>query len=163
MILKWSLSLLGRGIAVALLEGKGGGVLDVEQPFMNEKILIADDEEAIRLTFAEFLHDAGYRVATVNTLSKCIEKMQDETFDLLFLDIMFGNENGLDAIRSIKEMQPNCKIVVITGNPQPRSLVTAKMEGAIDFLTKPVRQASLLYNVKKVLSIKELPVADSLQ
>lgn len=130
---------------------------------MNEKILIADDEESIRLTFAEFLHDAGYRVDTANTLSNCIQKMQNESFDLLFLDITFGHESGLEAIRSLKELQPQCKIVVITGNPQPRSLVIAKKEGAADFLAKPVRQASLLYNVKKVLSINELSAADSLQ
>ena len=121
---------------------------DVE---MNEKILIADDEESIRLTLSEFLHDAGYRVDTASTLSKCIQKMQSETFDMLFLDIMFGLENGVEAINALKIMQPECRIVMITGNPQLRSLVEAKKQGAVDYLIKPVRQASLLYNVRKVL------------
>lgn len=119
---------------------------------MKEKILIADDEESIRLSFSEFLHDAGYQVDTVNTLSKCIQKMQVESFDLLFLDVLFGQENGIEAIKALKILQPNCKIVVITGNPRLQSLVEAKKEGALDYLAKPVREASLLYNAKKILA-----------
>ncbi len=119
---------------------------------MNGKILIADDEESIRLTFSEFLYDAGYKVDTAKTLSVCIQKMQSEPFDLLFLDVMFGRENGIEAIESLKNIQPNCKIVVITGNPRLQSLIEAKKVGAIDYLTKPVREASLLFNVKKVLN-----------
>jgi DNA-binding NtrC family response regulator len=118
---------------------------------MKERILIADDEESIRLTFSEFLYSAGYKVDTAKSLSACIEKMQSETFDLLFLDVMFGRENGIEAIQSLKDLQPECKIVVITGNPRLQSLVEAKKVGAVDYLTKPLREASLLYNVKKVL------------
>lgn len=120
---------------------------------MNEKILIADDEESIRSTFSEFLYEAGFKVDTAETLSHCIEKMKAESFDLLFLDVMFGSDNGLDAIKSLKALQPKCEIVVITGNPRLHSLVEAKKEGAVDYLTKPVRQASLLYNVRKVLNL----------
>ncbi len=119
---------------------------------MQRKILIADDEESIRLTFSEFLDDAGYNVDTAKTLDACIQKMQSDSFDLLFLDVMFGSDNGIEAIEALKNLQPDCKIVVITGNPRLQSLVEAKKVGAIDYLTKPVREASLLYNVKKALN-----------
>ncbi len=121
---------------------------------MKEKILIADDEECIRATFEAFLISGGYQVATADTLSRCIKKMQEELFDLLFLDISFGVENGLEAIKGLKVLQPECAIVVITGNPQLQSLVEAKKCGAHDYLVKPVYQTSLLYNVKKTLATK---------
>ena len=50
---------------------------------MNEKILIADDEESIRYTFTELLTGNGYRVKTAESLSDCIKQMQTEPFDLL--------------------------------------------------------------------------------
>lgn len=119
---------------------------------MNEKILIADDEENIRFTFTEFLTGAGYRVEATNSLSDCIKKMQAEPFDLLFLDIGLGTDNGIEAIHALKVLQPDCKVVIITGNLRVKSLVEAKKYGAVDYLVKPVHQASLLYNAKKVLT-----------
>ena len=119
---------------------------------MKQKILVADDEESIRFTFTEFLLEEGYHVETADSLSNCIKQMQQESFDLLFLDIGFGTENGIEAIRSLKTLQPDCRIVIITGNPCQKSLIEAKKYGAIDYLAKPVYQASLIYNTKKVLA-----------
>lgn len=118
---------------------------------MNEKILITDDEESIRYTFRDFLQNAGYQASTADSLPDCLEKMQAEPFDLLFLDIGLGVDNGIEAIEQLKALQPQCKIVIITGSPRLQSLVEAKKCGATDYLTKPVREASLLYNARKVL------------
>lgn len=120
---------------------------------MKKRILIADDEECIRFTFSDFLQGEGYLVDTADCLTNCIKKMQQESFDLLYLDIGFGTENGIEAILSLKVLQPDCKIVIITGSPRLKSMVEAKRYGAIDYLVKPVHQASLIYNTKKALSL----------
>ena len=122
---------------------------------MRKRILVADDEESIRYTFKEFLYNAGYDVAVADTMSSCIKKMQEGPFDILFLDISFGTENGLESIHALKVLQPECKIIIITGNPRLESLVEAKRQGAVDYLAKPVREASLLFNVKKTLQTPE--------
>lgn len=124
---------------------------------MKEKILVADDEENIRYTFSSFLADAGYQVETAETLSKCIQKMQKEAIDLLFLDISFGDKNGIEAIAGLKILQPDCAIVIITGSPRPETITKAKKHGALDYLVKPVHQASLLYIVQKTLTQKNCP------
>ena len=121
---------------------------------MNEKILIADDEESIRFTFTEFLTGAGYRVEATDSLSDCIKKMQAEPFDLLFLDIGFGADNGIEAIQALKVLQPDCAIVIITGAPSSETTVKARRYGAVDYLAKPVYEASLLYIAQKVLNQK---------
>jgi len=121
---------------------------------MKGKILIADDEESIRFTFADFLNGGGYQVATADSLSGCIKKMQEEPFDLLFLDIRFGTENGIEAIQALKVLQPDCSIVVITGDPCSETTVKARRYGAVDYLAKPVREASLLYITQKTLAHK---------
>jgi DNA-binding NtrC family response regulator len=119
---------------------------------MKQNILVADDEECIRFTFSEFLQGEGYHVETADSLTSCIKQMQQESFDLLFLDIGLGTENGIEAILSLKVLQPDCRIVIITGSPRVKSLVEAKRHGAIDYLVKPVHQASMIYNTKKVLA-----------
>ncbi len=121
---------------------------------MKERILIADDEESIRFTFTDFLSSGGYEVETADTLSNCIKRMQSGPFDLLFLDIRFGSENGIEAIQTLKVLQPDCAVVIITGDPRPETTVQARRYGAVDYLAKPVREASLLYIVQKVLARK---------
>ena len=121
---------------------------------MKGKILIADDEESIRFTFSDFLRGGGYQVETADSLSGCIKKMQEEPFDLLFLDIRFGTENGVEAIQALKVLQPECSIVVITGDPCSETTVKARRYGAVDYLAKPVREASLLYITQKILAHK---------
>ena len=119
---------------------------------MEERILIADDEENIRFTFSSFLRDAGYLAETADSLSSCIKKMRVETFDLLFLDIKFGADDGIEAIPELKGLQPDCAVVIITGNPDTKTISRARKQGAADYLVKPVRQTSLLYIVQKTLS-----------
>ena len=118
---------------------------------MKEKILIADDEESIRFTFSSFLSAAGYQVETVATLSRCIQMMESEKFDLLFLDIRFGVDDGIEAIRGLKLLQPDCAVVVMTGGPDATTISQARLSGALDYLVKPVRQTSLLYIAQKTL------------
>ena len=124
---------------------------------MKGRILIADDEESVRYTFSSFLGDAGYIVCAVSTLYDCMEKLKVETFDLIFLDIKFGSENGLDALREIKSRSLNCPVVMITGNPNPETIIEARRCGAVDYLAKPVREASLLYITEKTLSQNSRP------
>ena len=119
---------------------------------MKAKVLVADDEESIRFTFSEFLDGAGYQVSTAESLSDCIRQMQSDIFDVLFLDIGFGLDNGIDAIEGIKVLQPDCSVVIITGVPDSKTIVKARQHGAVDYLAKPIREASLLYITKKVLT-----------
>lgn len=121
---------------------------------MKGKILIADDEESIRFTFADFLNAGGHQVETADSLSSCIKKMQTEPFDLLFLDIGLGVDNGIEAIQGLQVLQPNCSVVIITGSLNSKAIVKARHYGALDYLVKPIRQPSLLYIAQKVLSKK---------
>ncbi|PLX81114.1 MAG: hypothetical protein C0616_05695 [Desulfuromonas sp.] len=119
---------------------------------MKEKILVVDDEEGIRFSFAELLKSEGYSVATADSLKNCRSIVDQENFDLIILDVGLGSENSIEAMDELKNRQPHCGIVVITGNPRVQGLVNARNRGAIDYLVKPVHRASLLYNVKKSLA-----------
>ena len=122
---------------------------------MSKKILIADDEENIRFTYSKFLQDAGYSVFTAANLADCIKALQGLTFDALFLDLNLGTDNSLEAIETLKKIQPDCPIVMITGELNPTYIARAQRCGARDYLVKPVYKASLLYILRKAL--EEIP------
>lgn len=117
-----------------------------------KRILIADDEECIRYTFEDFLDEAGYSVDTVDSLSKCIQKFQNNSYDLLFLDMHMGSDNSLEFIEDLKTMRPECAIVVITGSLNSTAIATARRCGALDYLVKPVHKPSLLYAAQKAVN-----------
>lgn len=118
----------------------------------NRRILVTDDEECIRLTFAEFLRDEGYTVFTAESLSECIQSLKDVTYDVLFLDVNLGNENSIETIQTIKQIQPDCKIVVMTGGLNPENIARARQCGAMDYIVKPVYRPSLLYLAQKAIN-----------
>jgi len=74
---------------------------------MNCRILVVDDEESIRFTFSAFLGDAGYTVETAETLGDALDKIDSQSFDVIFLDILLGRESGIIALKASRESQPN--------------------------------------------------------
>ena len=118
----------------------------------NRRVLVTDDEECIRLTFAEFLRDEGYTVFTAESLSECVQSLKDVAFDVLFLDVNLGNENSIEAIQTIKQVQPDCKIVMMTGVLNSENIARARQYGAIDYIIKPIHKPSLLHLAQKAIN-----------
>lgn len=119
---------------------------------MKNRILIVDDEESIRFTFSEFLSEDGYSVETSESLSGCIEKLKEQIFDAVFLDVRIGRDNGIDIIERIRSLQQKCNVVIMTGNMNPAQLIKARKFGAFDFIIKPIHKPSLLYIAQKAVS-----------
>jgi two-component system, response regulator, stage 0 sporulation protein F len=69
---------------------------------MKDKIMIVDDEEHIRMLYAEELEDEGYIVVTISTGFNIVNKIEQEDPDLVVLDIKLNGYNGLDLLQTIK-------------------------------------------------------------
>lgn len=123
---------------------------------MMQRILIVDDEESIRFTFDAFLTDAGYRVETAASLAEALDRAAETAYDAVFLDILLGRENGMQALRFIRERNPNCPVVMVTGAPDIATAAEAVRLGAFDYLTKPVHQDELLRIAARALAHKAL-------
>ena len=66
------------------------------------RILILDDEESIRFTLSRFLRAAGHTVVTVSSCSGALAKISEESFDVVFADIILEDGTGIDILREIK-------------------------------------------------------------
>lgn len=111
-------------------------------------ILVVDDEESIRFTFANFLQEAGHNVAVAQSYREVAQLFAMEPFDLIFSDIMLGRETGIDVLRMVREADSNVPVIMITGNPTLETAAEAVRLGAFDYLHKPVTQEMLLKSVR---------------
>ncbi|GAB3254801.1 PglZ domain-containing protein [Larkinella harenae] len=122
----------------------------------NYSILWADDEIDLLKPHILFLNNKGYTITPVNSGADALEKVDQENFDLVFLDEMMPGMTGLETLQQIKQMRPNLPVVMITKSEEEHI-----MEGAIgakiaDYLIKPLNPNQILLSVKKILDNKRL-------
>ena len=101
------------------------------------RIMILDDEATIRTTLSLCLETAGHKVAAFGTSQEAFAGCAGQVFDLLFLDLRLGMENGLDLMPRFLHENPWMKIIVITAYASIDTAVEAMRRGALDYLPKP--------------------------
>lgn len=126
---------------------------------MNEKILIVDDEESIRYTYRNFLAEAGYEVSTAEDYETALLMLENNNFDLAYIDIVLKRMSGIDLLTHCKKKDINCQVIIVTGAPTIETAAEAIRLGALDYIVKPVRQDTLLRTSSIALRHKAL--ADS--
>lgn len=101
------------------------------------RILIVDDEQIIRDGFSRVLLKEGYIVNAVSSGRLALEKISEEPFDLVLLDLKMPGLDGMETLREIKAREPDLICIMITGYPTIESAVKAVKSGAYDYLAKP--------------------------
>jgi two-component system, NtrC family, response regulator HydG len=127
-----------------------------EEGEMAEKILVVDDEESIRFTFQIFLSKEGYEVFTAENYDSAVDFLNQETFALIFVDIVLDGSTGLDLLQAIKEKTPSTPVIVITGAPSIETAVHSLRLGAFDYIVKPIRKESLLHITRMAIEHQTL-------
>jgi len=107
----------------------------------SKKILVIDDEETIRFLLTEMLQQLGHEVEGASNKDDVVLLMHTTKFDLIFVDMVYANAdyNGLDLIEIIKDMQPECQIVILTAKPSMDSAIKALRFRIFDYLEKPIQ------------------------
>ncbi|TYP00229.1 transcriptional regulator with PAS, ATPase and Fis domain [Geothermobacter ehrlichii] len=123
---------------------------------MSHRILCIDDEESIRLTFASFLEDEGYQVDTAASADEALTLLDRNEYDLIFLDILLGRHSGINVLRVIRKKRLDAPVIMVTGAPEVDTAADAVRLGAFDYISKPVRQETLIRLAKLALQHKEL-------
>ena len=107
---------------------------------MNAKarILIVDDEEVVRLAFERILSGDHSVVESASCGTEALRRMDEESFDVVLLDLRMPEMDGLTVLRNIKQRHPDSEVVVITGYPELETAKQSVALGAYDYLAKPV-------------------------
>ena len=119
------------------------------------KILIVDDDVAVRNTMNEYISTAGYQTETVSCAEEALELLEKKTFHVVITDIILPAMGGLDLTKIIKKDKTS-DVIVMTGYGDDYSYEEAINIGASDFIIKPVRLEELLLRLKRVLKESDL-------
>ncbi len=121
-------------------------------------ILVVDDEEIMREVITTLLEKEGYRVTSSSTGEEGVEKVKEETPDLVLLDLMLPSMGGLEALEEIIRIDPDVVVVMISAYASIENAVKATQSGAFDFITKPFKNEELLLVVKNGLKKRSLEI-----
>jgi len=119
-------------------------------------ILIVDDEANIRKTLSYCLAAEGHSVIAVSNTVDAIREAGTRSFDMAFVDLKIGEENGLDLIPMLLSNSSWTKIVVITAHASIESVVEAMQRGAADYIAKPFTPDQVRLLTRRIGRIQEL-------
>ena len=128
---------------------------------MNQlKTLIVDDEAELRLSVISILKntlpDVQFDISEASTGKEAFEKVTQNDYDLVLMDVRMPEMNGLDALTAIKEHDPRIFVVLMTAHSNLQDAVLAIKEGAYDYVEKPVQPQRLGEIVRKCLEARDL-------
>ena len=127
------------------------------------RVLIAEDDEGIRVPLVRALEREGYEVDAVGDGLEAVRLDEDEAHDLLVLDIGLPGLDGLEVCRRVREARPEVAVIFLTAQSGELDAVAGLDAGGDDYVTKPFRLAELLARVRAQLrrvAPEELRVAD---
>ena len=119
-------------------------------------VLIIDDDLGIRETLGTALETMGHKVETAASRSAAEKKLRNESFEVAFLDIRLGAENGLDVLPDLLRLSPRLAVVVITAYSSIETAVLAIQRGAFDYLAKPFKPAQIVQMLERVAKTRQL-------
>ena len=119
------------------------------------KILLADDEKELSRAVATILRYSNYEVDTVYNGKEAIEKVNENVYDVIILDIMMPITDGLQALKEIRKNNIKTPIILLTAKSQVDDKVEGLDSGANDYLTKPFDKKELLARIRVLTREKE--------
>jgi two-component system nitrogen regulation response regulator NtrX len=126
------------------------------------RILIVDDEPGIRQSLKGVLTDEGFSTDAVASGEECLKKIDESSYDLVFLDIWLPGIDGLETLRKLREKSPATRVIMISGHATIATAVSATKLGAYDFIEKPLSLEHTLLTARNALSLRRLEQANDI-
>jgi DNA-binding NtrC family response regulator len=121
-----------------------------------QKILVIDDERAIRNTLREILEYEKFSVDDASDGSEGVKLIEKNKYDLILSDIKMPKMDGMEVLDRIMSITPDTPVVLISGHGNIDTAVEALKKGAYDYIAKPIDMNRLLVTVRNALDKKQL-------
>jgi DNA-binding NtrC family response regulator len=120
------------------------------------RVLIIDDEAAIRESLQILLEDEGYEVVNAQDGEEGLSLLDAQAVDLVLLDFQLPDRNGLEILKDIRERDPEMAVIMITAYGTPENAVAAIQGGAANFIAKPWTNEKLQADVRSAIGRKRV-------
>lgn len=120
------------------------------------RLLIADDDQWLLDSMAEWLKGEGYLVQTANSIEQTTKILAKESFDLLMCDIRFDDGDGIALLRKVRKRFPQLPVLMMTGYAGPDAARESIAAGAFELLTKPIIDDELHTAITRALQQKDI-------
>jgi two-component system, chemotaxis family, chemotaxis protein CheY len=114
-------------------------------------ILIVDDAEFLRVRISKMLVGEGFEVTEAENGLKAIESYKSKKPDLVLMDVTMPEMDGLTALKELRKLDPNAKVVMLTALGQESVVLEAVKSGAKDFIVKPFDRDRVMSAINKLL------------
>lgn len=121
----------------------------------NAHILVVDDNESMSKSMSMILAYKGYAVTTAGDGFEAIEKVKENAFDAIFMDIKMPGINGVGAYREIRRIRPRAVVVMMSGYADKHLVEEALQEGAYGALDKPFDVDNILTMIDEIIKGKQ--------
>jgi CheY-like chemotaxis protein len=121
------------------------------------RVLVVDDDLAVRKSFDRVLTGKGYAVITAENGEEALRKLNEEKYDIVYSDIRMPGMSGLEVAEKIRARRPWTPVVIITGYGTDIAEERAKAAGVSKFLHKPLSPAMIEDSARDVLAVVAAP------
>ena len=123
-------------------------------------ILVVDDDRGTRHILQSLLTAGGYETAVAKDGVDALQALEKQRFDLLLLDVWMPRMNGLELLAKLRKRKTKPRVVVMTSDDTPQTLLETVRENAFRYVHKPVEPSMLLDTVRQVLAAPDIPPID---
>jgi DNA-binding NtrC family response regulator len=120
------------------------------------RILVVDDEPAMRESLKDWLMEDGYEVGLAESGQEAIAMAREKDWEVIMLDLKMPVMDGLEALHKLKKINPDAEILMMTAYATVDTAIQAMKEGAFDYLTKPFDPDEVEMLIKRIVANKEL-------
>ena len=121
------------------------------------KILVVDDDRTTRHVLSKVLTAAGFTTSVAKDGVEALKTLRAKRFDLLLLDVWMPRMNGLELLAKLRSRKTRPRVVVMTSDDAPETLLKAVREQAFTYVHKPVESPALLQTVRTALKAPDVP------
>ncbi|HLQ43342.1 MAG TPA: response regulator, partial [Planctomycetaceae bacterium] len=132
-----------------------GSLNNVFDPSQVE-LLFVDDDDEFRSTAVQRFARRGFHVRAAAGVNDALRLLQDRQFDVVVSDMAMPGLTGINLLQRVKELSPECEVILLTGEGTVETAVQAMKLGAYDFLSKPFSLAELETHIQKAYERRRL-------
>ena len=119
-----------------------------------ERLLIVEDDAAVRTTLVTFLELEGYAVDAVSSTREAIQRLNERAYPIVITDIYLDERTGLDVLEAARQTNPECAVILMTARGTMETVMAATRGGAFDYIAKPFDLDQILETLKRAEGLR---------